>query len=713
MGSEKATPFNYQLGTRDNSAKARIAIPKTIPQFLPHFYLDTPMGNYELNRVNGGLGVSIYGLGAFDPLSKFANHAAIFATGALGAGGQAIIKRLPYNDPVNPTDDGKATMTVYLTVTANTIEDIEYDRDDNGKVRRDVNGELKLAPAGDIRNTMHTFLSVKTGESIIGLNPITTVGGININGNDVDTTSYPIFSFKSVGHGSEYNNFGISLTALTGNDVDTELLKEGKIGNVLSLYKLIGGKKQIIKTDVAGLTTKFSTAEDSKDPVFNKANTLNEVFKESYGFKPNPTGKETLYHFEDVVVYQDNIDLVAKAIAKSEIDNLLTTSVITAWGDFKATDSVDDTFNLSNLFTRKNSSGMLYETVRYNEDDTIDATLKSVIGDKISASLETVAYMGGGKDNDTKHVTYNTTYESAVYAEILKYSNPDSLESDLAINNVSVFIDSGFTFDMKKKLGVFLGFRKDVFLLASTFTVGVDQDLGEAISTGNLIKSLFKLYPESTLFGTATSRSSVVMGSCKLASGVYPHRVPLTYDLMIKLVRLAGASDGAWKSEYKFSRQPGNIVSEVVDILPKHIPNSIKNKLWDSGLIWVQNEDRDTYFYPATQTIYDNSTSVLNILLVNIALCYIVKAEEAVWREFTGADDLTNNRLKILAEESMNNRLVGRFADQYIVIPTIYYDKIDKNRGYSWKLRVDIGANNMKTVQESYIVAHRYEELGA
>jgi len=712
MGSEKATPFNYPLGTKDDSARARIALPKSIPQFLPAFYLDTPMGDYELHRVNGSVAIELYGLDALNPLSKFANHASVFAAGALGAGGQTVIKRLPYNNPLDANDKGKATATVYLTLSKTKVNADQYDRGTTGKTKRDATGNLLYT--ADKVDTIRALLTVKSGAPISGLVPVTEAAGLTTkDGVALETTSYPIFSFEAIGHGSEYNNFGFGITTLTGNDLDTNLLAEGKLGNLISLFQRVGGKTNIIKNSVDGLTTKFSTEKGSQDSVFNKSNTLEIVFPKEYGVKPDPTGKEVIQHFENINVYYDNIDLAAKEIATSEIAAVASLGNAKPWNDFKASDIVDDRFKLANLFTMKNSGGQAYESIRYDESDVIGTTLKSVIGDKISASLETPFFLGGGKDNDLESATYNESYENAVYNEISKYSDPDSLESDLAINNVSAFVDSGFTFGMKMKLGKFLGYRKDVFLLGSTFTVGVPQDIGEAISTGNLIKGVYKLHPESTLFGTSTSRSAIVMGSGKLASGTYPHDLPLTYDLMIKLVKFAGAGDGAWKSTYKFSRQPGNIVSEMIEIEPKHIPNTIKNKLWDAGLIWVQNEDRDTYFYPASQTIYDDSTSVLNILLVNIAICYIVKQEEAIWREFTGADDLTNSRLKILAEESLQNRLEGRFADQYVVVPTIYFDKIDENRGYSWKTKVDLYAPNMKTVQESYVIAHRYSDLGA
>ena len=712
MGLEKATPFNYARGTLDNSAVALSVLPKTYPQFLPVFFLDTQRGGYGTRRLSGNLVDALYGADTLNPLAKYANHASVFAAGVLGAAGQIMLKRLPF---LGATGDGRATMTIWVNITTAAVVAEKYTRDASGTVAKDVNGNL-LYTLGSPANVKYITVSanaVPAGAATQDPTPISTVGGFDDNGTLLATTSYPIFTFKAIGHGTDYNNTGIALTAMTGANLVGSAYANKELAYALSLY-YNNGNAQVIKNDTASPYTIFGTAANSVNSATLQPNGISDIFPGDYGVKPDPTGTEVVYDFENTIVHQANVDTVLGLITTHEATE--ATGTVAPWSDFvpanatAAADMIANSFRLANMLTNKYTSDKLYEYVRNSDTVVQTAALTNVVGNEIAPSLENPVYLSGGQDN----VMTEAAYETAVLAEVANYSNPDAAETDLAINPTSAFIDSGFTLTTKLALGSFLSYRKDVMLLTSTYEVnGVNNDihgkqlLSDAIGAATLMKSTYKLNPESVLFGTETSRAIIVLGSGKTKNVVFKKRLPLLYDLVIKLTRFAGAGNGKWNGVYKFSRQPGNFVTELIDIDPAHIGNTIKNTLWSSGLIWAQNEDRDTYFYPATQTIFTNDTSVLNILLVNVALCYLVKQEEAVWREFTGANDLTNIDLKLLGEASMNRRISEKFAGMYRIEPEIFFTQADLGRGYSYKLVAHFYANNMKTVQESYNIVNR------
>jgi len=712
MGLEKATPFNYARGTLDDSAVALDVLPKKYPQFLPVFILDTQRGGYGTRRLSGNLVSALYGEDTLNPLKKYANHASVFAAGVLGAAGQIMLSRVPFTGAVG---DGRANITIWVNITTNSETVGEYVRDANGTVTKDASGALKLDPVKK-SNVRYITVSSKSVPATVGKQdpaPVVIAAGLDGNGNSYETTSYPIYTFKAIGHGTDYNNTGIALTALTGDNLVDGMFSNKELAYALSLY-YNSGNAQVIKNNTGGQYTVFGTADNSVNPSTLQANGITDIFPGAYGTKPDPTGKEIVYDFETAIVHQENVDTILKTIATHEATEAAGKNF--TWTDFSpvdasaVTDLVDESFRLANMLTNKYSGGKRYEYVRNSSDISHTAALIAVAGNEISPSLENPVYLEGGEDNDMTPAEY----ETAVLDQISKYADSDAKETDLAINPASAFIDSGFSLSTKLSLGKFLSYRRDVMLLTSTYEVdGVNntsdgkQLLSDALGSATLMENTYKLNPESTLFGTETSRAIIVLGSGKTKNTQFKKRVPLLYDLVIKLTRFAGAGNGSWNNVYKFSRQPGNIVSELVDIDPDHIGNSIKNTLWDSGLIWVQNEDRDTYFYPATQTIFTDDTSVLNILLVNVALCYLVKQEEAIWREFTGADDLSNTDLKILGEASLNRRIADKFAGMYRIEPEIFFTKADTNRGYSYKLVAHLYANNMKTVQESYNIVHR------
>lgn len=556
----------------------------------------------------------------------------------------------------------------------------------------------------------HTDEELKAGLDII---PSTT--GFTVDGTTLATTSYPLVTFQSIGHGLDYNNFGIALAPMTGDDTDKYMKEDKKqLNHGIVLYYKQNGRTTIIKNNVADRVTEFTFEPFSSHPKTNVANSLSDIFPTSYSFKTDPNSSEAIVNFEAPVIYQSNYDRLAQFVMEKEIiagnDESLPYVDYTEPDITKAKATAEDEKYLANIFTLTTSAGAAYEAIRPANNVIVDTALAKEIGDAITASQNTPVFLQGGKDGDVKD---NALMEEAVLYYISEYGDGDNPVTDVAKNNVSIFYDSGFTIDTKLKLAKFISVRRDTVLVASTYEwneKNKKQPISEALSFGALLKSTYKLYPESTVFGTQTSRAAIIMGDGIKADKTYRYRLPMTYDFMVKAQKFMGASNSKWKPVYKFSRQPNNIVKELIDINPYHIPDSIKDRLWDAGLIWTQNEDRETYFYPSSQTVYDNDTSVLNIFSVNMALTYIVKMNDAAWRAFSGTDDLTNIELKIKVEKFMNDRLHGHFAGMFEVVPEVYFTDADANRGYSWHLAVKLYANNMKTVQESYEVALRMED---
>ena len=62
---------------------------------------------------------------------------------------------------------------------------------------------------------------------------------------------------------------------------------------------------------------------------------------------------------------------------------------------------------------------------------------------------------------------------------------------------------------------------------------------------------------------------------------------------------------------------------------------------------------------------------------------------------------------------SIESKLAGRFDDRFKFVIETYFTDVDKARGYSWTTRVDIYANNMKTVMTSFVRAKRMSDYVA
>ena len=120
--------------------------------------------------------------------------------------------------------------------------------------------------------------------------------------------------------------------------------------------------------------------------------------------------------------------------------------------------------------------------------------------------------------------------------------------------------------------------------------------------------------------------------------------------------------------------------------------------------------DRKNAFIPATKTVYQDDTSVLNSVVTVLAICELNKIHDRAWRYFSGVDNLSNGQLKERCENFINNAIEYKFDGRFIIEPEVYFTDADLKRGYSWSLRSKIYAANMKTVMTSSVAAYRLDD---
>ena len=168
-----------------------------------------------------------------------------------------------------------------------------------------------------------------------------------------------------------------------------------------------------------------------------------------------------------------------------------------------------------------------------------------------------------------------------------------------------------------------------------------------------------------------------------------------------------GATDGIWKTEYSPTVAPTNQVQMFTDISESYKPAVVRNRDWKAGMIWVDAFDLDSFYWPAIRTIYEDDTSVLTSAITMFGCCELEKIGERVRHEFSGRDNLTQAQFKERIETRYLELCANRFDDRFEITPTCDFTKGDVARGYSWTLKVEVRARNMKTVQTLYIEALR------
>jgi hypothetical protein len=176
---------------------------------------------------------------------------------------------------------------------------------------------------------------------------------------------------------------------------------------------------------------------------------------------------------------------------------------------------------------------------------------------------------------------------------------------------------------------------------------------------------------------------------------------------------MMGASNGQWKEEFIFDKEPNNVITMFDDVSIAFTPSKQRNKDWDAGLNYPLSHTRKTLYFPALKTVYEDETSVLNSFFVMMACIEIQKVGERVHRAFSGVTTLTDSQLVEKVNQKVEELTAGVFANMFKVVPAARISQADGQRGFSWTLPIKLYANNMKTVQLLSIEAYRSSDLNA
>lgn len=525
---------------------------------------------------------------------------------------------------------------------------------------------------------------------------------------EVTSTMYPIMEWRAKDYGKAYDNYGFSINSPFLNDFNKVLAKATKkYPYSFSIYTRPNEKSSgtVFRSLYGENEVEVLLASSPViDPSLEQRRDLLNVFKTEYYNEKDPIKPYKPFAFLDPFIYDRNIELVLKKFLETEqeaisfepalypADNLYAKNI--DWYDFNALNKEDleDQFGLLNPFTCKTSKNVKLQTIRLSEErPKLRDNLKEV-----NMSVNKPIFLQGGSDGtlDDAH------FEEAIKLELAKYADPDSEVQELAYAIESCIWDSGFTLDVKKELINIISIRKDTMVCLGTHTVDGSNPLptSKARAIATALEARLKLNPESTYYGTSVARGIIVLGAGELSTEDTGVTYPLTYDLMVKTARFAGAGNGKWKREYLFDHGENAVIRTMKNIVPEFIPMTIRPVLWNSNVIYPQRYDRENYFFPALQTVFANDTSVLNNYFTILALCDVTKVGFDVWKNFTGVISLTESEFKEQVENYATQLLSGKYARVINVTPECRITEADRARGYSYQLIFKLYANNMKTV---------------
>lgn len=658
MRLKNSTPRAIFTGFKEGLTTDPVTAPEITPIHLPYVFIQGGRGKEDTLLLTGDALSTVYGEDMLNYRSKYASPATLIARQAASTGSAIFTKRL-----VAP-DATAARIRIGVEVVADKL--VVYQRNADGSFVKDTLGNK--IPDGDktvdglkMRWVVNHDKDAETpnafGKDEVVLGQLTATGGAQSN-------YYPILDGLVSWRGAEGDNIGIRLeapTALSSNPTRTDIIE--RIGAFLYRIQFVERKSSrtaptVIRT-ISGMEQEtFALQEGVIQPDDETDLSFGKVVVDAYEY--NETGNTPIFApMDQMHLYQKNIDEIVKKLYESEskVNNDLLTDVEFVEGQM-------------NIFTGVDYNGIPYQTI-----EVLDADQGGAIFDGTSTF-----YAIGGSDGDVNW----DTFDALAKQQFESFGNMGEDLEDMAFYPFSIVYDIGYKVDTKKAMANVLSLRPDVMIIASTHTwKGVELNVDEESSMGAMLRNYYRLHPESVLYNTPACRAAVFMQYGESIEAPSLGKVPLTLEVANKLATYMGASDGVIRGT-RIDNNPGNVVTTMRKINKTYRNATVRDRDWENGLNYVQTYNRNSNFFPAWGTIYNNDRSVWRSLINVIIGCDLTRVCYRLWAETTGTTGMDETLFLKLMGERFLEYTTGRYNDHVTVKGRFYLDKEDGYNGFSY-----------------------------
>jgi len=688
-----AAPFTNWLGIQDESTAQQSVQPLQVPTHCPLCPLYAPWGPTTATLITPNQLAALYGTDIFNTRSAYYNHQSLYAQTILGQGNQIMVQRLI------PADAGpKARILLSLDIVAEPALP-QYQRNADGSYALDTSGnKIPITGAGATASgfigkwVLNNWLITPTVEAF---GTVASRAGSITNSVATQSTLYPIAEFEATFVGGRGNNLGFRLIAPTGADATNPLnvAEAERIGAWIYRMQFVQRVSATSSATVIATQTGEQNADFAFLPNAYDANTdenldFQYVLGNDYSQHGLPGIPPTYGPFESAYIYQTYLTEVLAMVGATEapMGTLPSTTF---------TGAADPNLYAVNLFTAVSMENIPYYTL----------SLQGPSAGGLIFTPNSTFWATGASDGTMSLVSYD--------ADVATWLASFNL-FDLAKYPFSVIYDSGFSLQTKYALIALLGLRPDIWLMLATQSALDPQNTSDQdFSAAQALAAMVGNYPESTVYGTAATRAAIIGGSGYLLQSTYSALVPLSLQLAKTFAAYMGAGNGVWNSTVPPDENPQNIVSLFREVNTKYMSATARSVAWTTGLVWIEDFDMNTQYFPALASVYPNDTSVLKALMNVIIAVDLIKIAHRVRATLSGISSLTPTQFVQRSNQLILNLTKGRYAGRVQISPNTYYTAQDVANGYSWSTAITMGANNMMTVGSETIIARRLSALAA
>jgi len=679
-------------GINDRSRGTLVRDPETYPQHLPLVRLFTQTGPEETTLVNSNSASfnDIFGNQTLARRSKFHNLQSLLVETLLAEGNPIFVKRLRPEDAPNPARIIVAIDLVndQIPKRITGIGGFDYPPSVEGDFEYDDNGDVVTIPG--VRGKI---VLIEDNGSEVGQQEV--VDGSFVSETDgTQSQLYPLFELPASFFGEMGNLLGFRMW--TPTTADTLPFDE----KTADEFKTRMYRAQFMRRDTAGsspVVTRTARGEDYVDFCFtpgaysdstDKEYYAQDVVAQAYGDDGIESGTQPLYSpFSQMFVYQDNLEAVQTWIYDHEM-NVNPAAAVHVQGPGQI-----------DVFTGIDIDGDPHHAL------LLEGPLKG----GLRIGKDTTIYASGGGDGTTDLAMY----ERLVNRENMNFGDLGDEYDNMPVYPFSVIYDTGLTMDGKYQMMNVLGRRPDLRCIFTTY-VEADQRAptrSEEVSRAQALMARLRAYPESTLYSTPVCRAEIIQQTGSLTGGGYSKPVPLVLDYAQRWARMAGAGTGNMREGADIDVSPNNRVELVKDLNVKFFNDRTQSDLWDNGATYTLSYDRRSQYYPALHSVYNDDTSVL-ISPITVAICCdVMRLVRQVHADLSGNAKLTKPQFIERSDNLVLQKVEGRYNDRVEIIPQTYFTEADDQRGFSWRCRVTVYANNPRNVMIFDLETRRMEDL--
>lgn len=768
----KATPRTILNGIKDLSRRPIVREPEQLPQHLPLIFLLAERGPETPQVAGGDSFLQLYGDETLNYRSKYITHQSVLFDYINREGNMCMIKRIiPTNakkamlrlsaeviPALVPQYERNTDGSIKISgSTGLPIQETYPSGHSSAGQLIFVVGHRIIWHVGTTDYPESLTVGSETIYPQTFANGVSLanfrVGSVTVSGeklstlvdsstNPVKSTLYPIIDLEVSHYGDYGNRIGLVMSAPNGKSLSPgDVSAMNNIGSYLYRFKCV--ERQI--ADATAVNVETTSGESIielgfKNKIYHPQTNLQLSFKDrftkAYEVLNDPSVVPLYGPFGKTHVYENNLLAILTLLGKTGVAVNATQSTIpeanydsTAFVYGRTADIAftgkPNNLHLLNIFTGVDQNNVPYWTFDVS---------KSVKFGGVGFGDNNVHYATGGDDGlfvdsyQQPNMLKNLLeFDKGVYNYLDNFGEGVDKLLDVAKYPFKCVWDSGFSLRTKKKLLVPMAKRKDVFSFLATQAIADYSDTENPLDNtwdydninsssdesaiATILRGVALATPESFIDGTPACRAAIIGRTGFLIDHEYDSFLPLTVQVASMVAKWMGSANGRWREDASFDEQKRNIVTLFRDINITYQDPSTYDQEWEKGLVWVQNFDRTSQFFPAFQTVYPDDTSVLNSIVTALACCELEQVAQAVWREMSGNSALSNGEFIETSNRLIEEKVRGRFNNRFVIVPETFVTEADELRGFSYGTNIHIYSNNMKTVNVVTIVAHRIEDL--